>query len=178
MSERATVARPYAEAVFGLASDEPRRLAWSRALALGAMLVQDPVVADLARDPRVAPAALLKLLRDIGGAVFDDEIGTFLGLLIENKRLLLLPEIALMFEALCRDADRVIDVRVTSAYQLAASEEREIRERLERRFRRKVVLTTLIDRALIAGAVIRADDQVIDGSLRARLASLAAHLTS
>ncbi|MHB1587235.1 MAG: F0F1 ATP synthase subunit delta [Acidiferrobacteraceae bacterium] len=178
MSERATVARPYAEAAFGLARDESRRSFWSRSLALGTLLVQDPAVADLARDPRVAPAALLALFRDLGAAAFDDEIGAFLGLLIENERLLLLPEIAVMFEALRRDADRVIDVRVTSAYSLTASEEGEIRERLERRFQRKVVLTTLIDPALIAGAVIRADDQVIDGSLRARLASLAAHLTS
>ncbi|MHB1950353.1 MAG: F0F1 ATP synthase subunit delta [Acidiferrobacteraceae bacterium] len=178
MSERATIARPYAEAAFGLASDETRRSFWSRALALASQAVQDPALADLARDPRVAGASLLTLLRDIGGPVFDDEIAAFLRLLIENERLLVLPEIARMFDALRRDADGIIEARVTSAYRLSASEEAEMRARLERRFGRKVILTTAIDPTLIAGAVVRADDHVIDGSLRARLASLTAYLTS
>ncbi|MHB1942712.1 MAG: F0F1 ATP synthase subunit delta [Acidiferrobacteraceae bacterium] len=178
MSERATLARPYAEAVFGLARDASRHAFWVRALALGTAIVQDQGAGHILRDPRIPSKTLLGLLHDIGGETFDEEVMAFLGLLVENERLLLLPEIARMFGDLCRDAEHSIDVEITSAYVLSPPEEQEIRGRLERRFRRTVVLTTRIDPALVAGAVIRAHDRVIDGSLRARLAALAASLNS
>ncbi|MHB1515432.1 MAG: F0F1 ATP synthase subunit delta [Acidiferrobacteraceae bacterium] len=178
MSERATLARPYAEAVFGLARDASRHAFWARALALGAAIVQDQDAGHILRDPRIPPEALLGLLRDIGGEAFDGDVMAFLGVLIESERVLLLPEIARMFGDLCREAEHSIDVEIISAYALSPTQEQEIRGRLERRFRRTVVLATRIDPALVAGAVIRAHDRVIDGSLRARLAALAASLNS
>jgi F-type H+-transporting ATPase subunit delta len=69
--------------------------------------------------------------------------------------------------------ENTIDVTVTSASPLSDKDKQRYAAALEKRFGRKVELSTEIDESLIGGAVIRAGDVVIDGSLRARLDGLA-----
>jgi len=176
MSTQATIARPYAEAVFGLAQDASARARWSAGLAFAATVVSDPKVAALAADPRIPAAHLLSLLKEIGGARFDGRMVGLLQLLLDNERILLLPEIERIFEALRSEAENVLDVEIVSAQPLASTEEADIRTRLEQRFKRRVVVRSRVDVALLAGAVIHIGDRVIDGSLQARLAALATHL--
>ena len=96
----------------------------------------------------------------------------------ENKRLAYLPEIARVFDALKDEAEGVVDVTVTSAATMAEAEQAKLVAALEQRFGRRVRLQTAVDASLLGGAVVRAGDLVIDGSLQSRLARLAYELTA
>jgi F-type H+-transporting ATPase subunit delta len=96
---------------------------------------------------------------------------------LENRRVAVLPEIAEHFDALKAKVENSVDAVVTSASPLSAEQMQEITTALAERLGRDVKLTTEIDENLIGGAVIRAGDVVIDGSLRARLEGLANALT-
>jgi len=114
------------------------------------------------------------------GSVFaggSDHGSNFLKLLLENRRVPVLTEIADHFEALRAEVENSVDAVVTSASPLNAEQKQEITASLKERLGREVKLTTEIDENLIGGAVIRAGDVVIDGSLRARLEGLANALT-
>ena len=88
-----------------------------------------------------------------------------------------LPEIADQFEALKAEVENKVDAVITSAAPLSEARQKEMADTLKRRLGRDVNVTTVIDENLIGGAVIRAGDVVIDGSLRARLEGLANALT-
>ena len=99
----------------------------------------------------------------------DEELKRFIGLLADNHRLVLLPEIAGLFEQLRAEAEQIVKARVSAASELRAAELESIRAGLKRRFGREVEIETAVDPSLIGGAVIDAGDVVIDGSLRGKL---------
>lgn len=183
MAEKLTAARPYAEAVFALAREHDALEAWSRTLALTAAVARDARIRQLAGDPRVERARFLELLLDICAEVQGrtteqlDPLGAnFVRLLVENRRLNLLPEIAALYEGLRAAAEARIEATVTSAFSLDATQLKTLEQGLKRRFGREVRLIAAVDRALVGGVVIRVGDLVIDGSVRGRLAALASEL--
>ena len=168
MSQALTLARPYARAAFGVARDAGALPAWSEALALAARVAADPQVAGLLGNPKLAREDVGTLLAPAGGAA-DEAYANFLGLLFQNNRLGLLPEIAGLFDELRFESERVVRAKVTSAAALAEAEVETIRAALRRRFGREVEVETAVDESLIGGAVINAGDVVIDGSLKGKL---------
>jgi F-type H+-transporting ATPase subunit delta len=173
MSQAMTLARPYARAAFAVARDAARLPAWSDALAFAARVAADPQVAALLGNPKLTrDDALVLLAPDAAG----EEFSHFLGLLFDNRRLALLPEIAGLFDELRFEAERVVRARVTSAVALPTAELETIKAALRRRFGREVEVETAVDPALLGGAVIDAGDVVIDGSLKGKLARLQAAL--
>lgn len=175
MSQALTLARPYARAAFGVARDAGALPAWSDALALAARVAADPQVAGLLGDPtltREAVATLLAPAPGSQGAAAGDAYASFLGLLFDNRRLGLLPEIAGLFDELRFEAERVVRARVTSAAALSAAELEAIKAGLRRRFGREVEVEASVDEGLIGGAVIDAGDVVIDGSIKGKLERL------
>ena len=174
MSQALTLARPYARAAFGVARDAGSLPAWSDALAFAAHLAADPRVASLLGNPNLTQADAVGLLApEQPNPVFGD----FLGLLFENRRLSLLPEIAGLYDELRSEAERVVKAKVTSAVILPLVEMGKIEDALRRRFGRDVEIETAIDESLIGGAIIDAGDVVIDGSLKGKLGRLEAALT-
>ncbi len=178
MSQALTLARPYARAAFSIAHDASVRdagamSAWSDALAFAARVAADPTVASLLGNPGLVEADATTLLAPEGADVM---FGNFLGLLFENRRLPLLPEITGMFDELRFEAERVVKAKVTSAVALPAAELETIKAALKRRFGRDVEVETAVDESLIGGAVIDAGDVVIDGSLKGKLGRLQAAL--
>jgi len=175
MAEKATVARPYARAAFEHARDSQALAAWSQLLAAGAAVVATPGAEDLFGNPRVAAAELVELIAgvatDCGVAVGPDG-RNFLGVLAHEHRLALLPAIAAQYEARRAEAENTIDVEVTTAMALTAEQRAAFEAALGKRFGRTVRLTERVDAALVGGAIVRAGDSVIDGSLRGRLARL------
>jgi F-type H+-transporting ATPase subunit delta len=173
MSQALTLARPYARAAFGLARDAGAFAPWSAALGLAARVAADPAAAALLGHPGLGRDDAVALLAadDAPQALRD-----FLGLLADNRRLSLLPEIAGLYEELRAEAEHVVKARVTSASALPASELDGIRAALRKRFGREVEVEAAVDESLIGGAVIAAGDTVIDGSLRGKLARLQASL--
>ena len=178
MAERATIARPYAKAAFEYARDAHAYPRWSAGLAVAAQVVADPRVAELTKNPRVAAGELVELVTEIEGPKPDPGFQNFVRLLAENRRLLLLPEIAALYEALRAAAEGTVDVEVISAVALNAEQSAKLEQALITRLKRKVRMQNSVDAALLGGAVVRAGDLVIDGSLKGRLERLATDLTS
>jgi F-type H+-transporting ATPase subunit delta len=178
MADRLTVARPYAKAAFAQAKADGQLAAWSTALERAAAAVGDPRVRGLFGSPMVTAAQLADLVSGVAGAGLDQKGRNFIALLAENKRLPFLAEISQLFNALKDDVERVVDVHITSATDLPAAEAARLTAALEKRFDRKVRITADVDSSLIGGAVVRAGDLTIDGSVKARLARLARELTA
>ncbi|MBS7457990.1 F0F1 ATP synthase subunit delta [Coralloluteibacterium stylophorae] len=170
MSNAITFARPYARAAFASAQGASRVPQWSAALGFAAAVAADPRIEELLGDPRPTAADKIALLLPEGGA--DEGFQAFLGLLAENGRLDVLPEISALFEQQRAEADRVVKATVTSAVRLDDADLARLKASLKARFGREVELTPAVDESLIAGAVIDAGDVVIDGSLRSKLARL------
>jgi F-type H+-transporting ATPase subunit delta len=176
MAEKSTIARPYAKALFELALEQKKLDGWSDALAIGAAVVSDARVRKLLASPLVTTEQLAQLLIDIGDKAFDSEAQNFMRVLASNRRLGLLPEIAAIFEKLKAHAQSITDVTVTSAAPLSAEQQHEYAAALRKRLKTDVRLHCEVDPALLGGAILRADDLVIDGSLRGRLDRLATEL--
>lgn len=178
MSERVTIARPYAKAAFVLARDARQLPHWSDVINLSASVVADERVHPLLNNPHVQPVQLVDFICDIGGAAFDSQARNFLGVLAENHRLSYLPEIAQLFAKMRADYERIVDVTVSSAVELSAEQQQRFAAALAKRFDREIRLHTRIDSNLLGGAVVQADDLVIDGSVRGGLAQLATQVAN
>lgn len=178
MAERLTVARPYAKAVFQLAQQAGRLPQWSTALRLCATVVADPRVGALLGNPGISPSQLAEFVTGIAGNSLDEQGRNFIATLAANRRLAYLPEIAERYEQLRADAERTIGVTVTSAVELSAEQRARYSAALAKRLGRAVQLHCELDPTLIGGATVRADDLVIDGSVRAGLSQLAAAAAS
>jgi F-type H+-transporting ATPase subunit delta len=176
MAEKSTIARPYAKALFELALEQKKLGAWSQALGIAAAVVSDAQVKKLLTSPHVTTEQLAGLLIDIGGKSLDFEGQNFIRVLASNRRLGLLPEIAAIFERLKAEAEQVVDVTVTSAAPLSTEQQRSYSSALRQRLKTDVRLHCEVDPALLGGAILRANDLVIDGSLRGRLDRLATEL--
>jgi F-type H+-transporting ATPase subunit delta len=174
--EISSAARPYAQALFELAEEQRAVRAWSESLALLSRIVSDPQMAKLIRDPRIERGRIATLVFELCGPVLDDQIRNFVRLLINNERLPLLPQIAALFEASRLESEGVVVVEAISAYPLDEEQSGRIAEAMARRLGKRVELSTSVDPDLIAGAVIKAGDRVIDLSVRGRLRRLASEL--
>ena len=174
MSQALTLARPYARAAFSLARDAGTLPAWSQALAFAARVAADPQVAAVLGHPKLSAADAVALLAPDGAG---EAFCNFLGLLFDNRRLSLLPEIAGLYDELRFEAERVVKAKVTSAAALPAAELETIKAALRRRFGRDVEVEAAVDESLIGGAVIDAGDVVIDGSIKGKLGRLEAALS-
>ena len=186
MADNNTVARPYAEAVFEVARENNALDELSASLHVAAELLADGQVVTFLGQPSLNDDQRLEFLQGLfakavgEGSVFagGSQHGTnFLKLLLENGRVVALPEISAQFEALKAKVENSIDAVITAAAPLSDAQEKAIANSLSEKLGRDVRVFTQIDENLIGGAVIRAGDVVIDGSLRARLEGLANALT-
>ena len=173
MAERITIARPYAKAVFQLARSQKRLPQWSEALRATARVIADPRVGALLGNPGVSTGQLVELVAGVAAASLNEQGHNLIATLAANRRLGFLPEIAARFEQLRAEAERTVDVTVTSAVELSRTQQQQYTEAMHKRLDREVRLHCRIDPKLLGGAVVRADDLVIDGSVRAGLAQLA-----
>lgn len=175
MAEAVTIARPYAEAVFGLAEAAGALERWSRALARMAQVVAHPEVRAAIGDPNLPAGALYGLVAAGCGELAADE-QNFLRVLVENDRLALLPQIRALYESLKNEREGVVEATIVTAYPLADGELDALVADLERRFGRRIRPRVTVDRELIGGVRVEVEDEVIDGSVRGKLAAMAAAL--
>jgi F-type H+-transporting ATPase subunit delta len=178
MADRATIARPYARAAFAHAHAARELPAWSKLLGTAAVAAADTRVARLIGNPHVTGLELVELLTGVAGGAAGEGGRNFLLALAANRRLALLPAIAAQFEMLRAEIENVVDVEVIAAREIAAPQQKRLAEALKRRLGREVRMHTRIDESLIGGAIVRAGDLVIDGSLKGRLARLGSALTN
>jgi F-type H+-transporting ATPase subunit delta len=178
MADRATIARPYARAAFAHASEGKDLAAWSKLLGSAAIAATDPRVSRLIGNPHVTGEQLVELLAGVSKGAGGKGGTNFLLALAENRRLALLPEIAAQFETLRAEVENVVDVEVIAAQEIAAAQQKKLAAALTRRLGRDVRMHTRIDESLLGGAIVRAGDLVIDGSLKGRLERLGSALTN
>jgi F-type H+-transporting ATPase subunit delta len=172
VADEATIARPYARAAFDHAHAAKQLAPWGEMLDKAAAVLSDDRVAALVGNPHVQRAELVGFVLELCGAAGDEKARNFVQLLADNGRLLLLPQIAAQYAALRADVENTVDVTVTSALPLTAEQGAKLSDALTRRLRRTVRLNTTVDPSLIGGAVVRAGDFVVDGSLRGRIERL------
>jgi len=186
VADNNTVARPYAQAIFEVARENDAMDELSASLAAAGDLLGDGQVVAFLGEPALTDDQRLEFLQGLFASAIGErsvfaggsQHGTnFLKLLLENGRVVALPEISAQFETLKAIVENSIDAVITTASPLSPAQEKEIVDSLAERLGRDVRISTQIDENLIGGAVIRAGDVVIDGSLRARLEGLANALT-
>jgi len=178
MADSSTVARPYAKALFDLANAERNLPAWSAALGAAAAVVGDENAKRALGNPALDDRRRAEFVASVVSAMPGAELlatpsgKNLLQLLAENDRLTALPEIAAQFDALKAEAENKVKVTVTSATAVDGALAEQIKKALEQKLGRTVELTLTVDASLIGGAIIQADDRVIDGSVRTRLQRL------
>ena len=178
MAEMSTLARPYAKAIFELARDEKKLPEWSAMLAGLAAAVRDPQVAAAIGHPAIGRGQLANLLIEAMGAKASDESRNLLRLLSEYNRLKLAPAIHQQFEALRADFESRVDVEIVSAAPVAAAQQKVLADAIKKRLARDVHIEWKTDEKLVAGALVRAGDLVIDGSVAGELEQLRHALTA
>ncbi len=172
MAELHTLARPYAKAAFELAHEARSLGQWSQTLQTLAGAVADAKVAALLASPRLSRSDVAAVLTAALGDRLDAQARNFVKLLAENNRLAALPAIADGFEALRAEAEKRVEVEITTAAAVADAEAQALLGALRKRLARELEVSWKTDPALVAGAVIRAGDLVIDGSVSGELAQL------
>jgi len=176
MAELITVARPYAQAAFALASEHNALPVWAEMLKLASAVVVDPKVHAALDNPKLSAGDKESLFLSLCGDKLNAEGRSFVRVLVESDRIGLLPEIRQIFDTLKDNADGVARAHILSAFPVTDSELVALKAALEKRFGKKIEATVGIDPDLIGGATIVVGDTVIDGSVRGELRAMATHL--
>lgn len=172
-AELTTIARPYARAAFSYALSQPEGLGqWSNMLKLLAAAIDQSIVREALDDPMLTMGDETALVFDIMGDDLTDEGKNFVSILAEYGRLSLIPTISEMFELLKSHHEKTMEVEVTSAFEVSDQERTNLAGALNRMLQRNINLETKVDTDLIGGVVIKAEDTVIDDSIRGRLTKL------
>ena len=176
MAENVTMARPYAEAVFQLAKTNNALASWAEVLERMAAVVTDTDMRACIDNPGLSSEDLVRLFLGVVGDGLPVEQQNFVRILVDNGRLGFLPEICALFVELKNGCEGIKEAQVASAFPLDASGLAKLVAELESRFRCKIQASVSIDPELIGGVRIAVGDQVIDASVRGKLAAMRAAL--
>jgi F-type H+-transporting ATPase subunit delta len=172
MAEKITIARPYAKAIFEIATNDKIYGQWSHLLSLLAMITQNPQTVLLLADKTIPAQHLIDLIFEICGKDLDEPAKNLVRLLADNRRLSVLPEIASLYEKLRSVAENRIEVELFTFLAITSQEEENFKKFLEQQLSKTVKLICKIDKNILGGFIARAETYVIDGSLRSRLKNL------
>ena len=180
MSDSTTIARPYAKAIFEYALAEKKLSQWSDYLLVLAQTVLDTDAAIFIENPASTNEQRIELLQSVCQVNQDDNspLSNLINLLTINKRLMLLPEIKALYEVHRAEQEKTLGVEVISFSAVSVTQQQQLIESLSQRLQRTVSLNISIDSSLLGGAVIRAGDLVIDGSVRGKLNKLSTGLAA
>jgi F-type H+-transporting ATPase subunit delta len=177
MAEINTIARPYAEAVFRVAKPAERRQ-WLDQLERLSDISENPSLRALLGDPLVTNEQLYSVIEAALKGPLGDEAKNFVQALIENDRLIALPEITAQFRMLANNAEGSADVVIYSAFEMDEAQIKVLTNALEKRFARKLMPEIVVDESLIGGVRVVVGDQVLDSSVRGKLDSMRVALAS
>jgi len=176
MAEKSTIARPYAEAVFQIADAAKQLKEWSAMLQTIAVIAADADMQSIIGNTSVNKAQLSQLMIDVAGDVMTEQGCNLVKLLAENRRLDVIAELTEQFETLKAEAEKTVEAQIVSAQEVSAAQQSMIAQKLKARLGREVSLTCTVDESLMGGAVIKAGDMVIDGSVSGQLNKLSVEL--
>lgn len=180
MSDNTTIARPYAKALFEHALSTKTLAEWSELLTILAHAVLTDAVTDFVENPETTleqqSELLLSLFEQAKIGEEREVLMHFIALLAENKRVLILPDIHVQYAALREQHEKTLAVEVISFSPLTPTQEEKLTQSLSQRLQRQITLDVTIDKSLLGGAIVRAGDLVIDGSVRGKLNKLGSDL--
>ncbi len=168
MAELATIARPYAEALFRVAKSGNLAV-WSDLVSEMAAVAAHPDVKSYAGNPKIADRDIVDTFVSLLKSNVTAEAKNFIVMLVENGRLALLPEIGVQFHALKNVQEGAADAEITSAFEMSAAQLNELVATLEKKFGRKLNPSVKVDNSLIGGVRVAVGDEVLDTSVRAKL---------
>ncbi len=168
MAELATIARPYAEALFRVAKAGNIK-AWSELVSEMAQAAGNPDVQAFISNPKLTDGQIVDTFVSLLKSPVGAEAKNFIATLAENGRMVALPEIAEQFEALKNAEEGAADVHITSAFELSDAQVKELVATLEKKFGRKLIPAVSVDNSLIGGVRVTVGDEVLDTSVRAKL---------
>jgi F-type H+-transporting ATPase subunit delta len=174
MAESQTLARPYAEAIFGLACEKGAVDAWLNQLSDLVSVTTEAQIAELISNPSVPADIVAGVVIATGGKAFSKEAQRLIETMAVNRRLSHLAEVKAQFEALRAEEERTIKAEVTSAAEMSAENKTAIKAILDQRWSADVDISYQVNPELIGGAIIKSRDWVIDGSIASQLRKLAA----
>ena len=177
MAENITLARPYADAAFQLARTTGALGPWQQALDRMAAVAADAQMVECIDNPRLQSSQVAQLFLDVVGTVSAEQ-QNFVRLLVDNERLQVLPEIRDLYVELKNGQEGVQEADIASAFPLDDATLKNLVAELETRFKCKIQATVSLDPELIGGVRIAVGDQVIDASVRGKLAAMATALQS
>lgn len=172
MSELSGLARPYAKAIFELARETKEYAKWSEQLSFLSAIAADPDMANIVQDPSISDSQLTDLILDVAGDKFDEQTRNLVKLLVRNDRLMVTDDINQQYTVLRDEAEQVIEAQLITATEVDESQKQSIEKALSARLGKKIKLEALVDESLIGGAMVRAGDWVVDGSVKAQLQDL------
>ncbi len=178
MAELTTLARPYARAAFDVANDISKLDLWAESLTTADAITADDTILSLLDSPALTAAQKSDALAQVLGDSVDEKFKNFLSALAENKRLVLLPTIKQQFMTLKAQQEKSIEVDVTTAFEIPEATQKALVDALTKKLEREVAISLNVDASLIGGALIRAGDTVIDGSVKGQLSKLAEAVNS
>lgn len=176
MAESVTIARPYAEALFRVAKESGNLATWSERLAMLSQLAANSDVRGAIGDPNVAATQLVDLFGSACGTAVDAELSNFVQLLSKNNRLVLLPEIAALYESYKQAEEGVKQAEIISAFPIDASQVSALVPQLEAIFKARLESSVTVDPSLIGGIKVVVGDQMLDASVRGKLDAMATAL--
>lgn len=177
MAELATLARPYAEALFDVAAQGDLKAVSQQIDALAA-IADNVQLRQFAGSPKVSAQEVIALITSVVETPLSSAMTNFLSTVIDNGRLTVLPEIAAQFHALANAGAGVSDATVYSAFPIDAAQLPDVVATLERRFARKLNVTVQLEPTLIGGIRVVVGDEVMDTSVKARLEQMRVALTA
>ena len=177
MAELATLARPYAEALFQVASKGDLAEATQQLDAL-ALVAGNPQMRQFADAPTVDATQVFDVVTSVAGVALNDASKNLLRTVIGNGRLSVLPEIATQFHALVNARSGVSDAIIYSAFDIEPAQLADVVAALEKRFARKLNASVQLQPELIGGIRVVVGDEVLDTSVKARLEQMKAALTA
>lgn len=176
MAESVTIARPYAQAVFRLGKEGQSLAAWAERLQRLSAVAQDPEMAKVIGNPKLSAKQIADLFISLSGEMRDRELSSFIGLLAENERFDILPEICEIFEELKSGDEGVKEALITSAYPLDDAQLAPLVKQLEAHFCAHLQPRVEVDASLIGGVKVAVGDQILDASVRGKLDAMATAL--
>jgi F-type H+-transporting ATPase subunit delta len=181
MAELATIARPYAEALFRVAvsgSESSNLAAWSDLVSEIGQIALHPDIQALTHNPKISAQQVSDIFLAALKSPAGDEAKNFLSMLAENGRLTLLPEIAVQFHVLKNAQEGAADADITSAFDMSETQLADLVSILEKKFGRKLNPSVSIDPSLIGGVRVVVGDEVLDTSVRIKLQQMQVALTA
>lgn len=177
MAELATLARPYAEALFRVAKSG-NLSAWSDRASEMAQIGGHPDVKALVSNPNLSDRQIIDTLLSLLKTGVTDEVKNLIQVLVENGRVTLLPEIGEQFQALKNAHEGSADAQIVSAFPMSNEQVKDLLKTLEKKFGRRLNPTISVDSSLIGGVRVEVGDEVLDTSVRAKLQQMHEALVS